>query len=189
MRWTGQKTKLFCWLLATACLLTGCGFHLRGAVDLAPPLKRLYIETSEPYSELTRNLQQYFRSSHVTLVGSPAEASSVLEIISENASQQLLSVGGTQQTRQYNLNLAVTFQVTTPQGVILVPAQTVTETQTLTVQADQILGGSNEQNNLYHQMRRAVVFTIMTRLSSQEATANVMRLAAPVKPVKKVNGQ
>jgi LPS-assembly lipoprotein len=178
---TLQKTFLFFCILGASWLLTGCGFHPRGEVELAPPLKRLYLESHDPYSELTRNLKQYFKSSHVALTQSPAEAETILELMQETTSQQLLSVGGTQQTRQYNLNLSVTFQVTNPQGVILIAPQTVTETQSFTVQADQILGGSNEQNNLYHQMRRAIISTIMNRLSSKEATLSVTKSIAPVK--------
>jgi LPS-assembly lipoprotein len=175
MRFCIQKTLSFFCILGASWWLTGCGFHPRGTVTLAPPLQSVYVESHDPYSELTRNIQQSFKSSHVHLTASPAEASTVFEIMQESATQQLLSVGGTQQTRQYNLVLAVTFQVTTPKGVILLPAQTVSETQTLTVQADQILGGSNEQNNLYHQMRRAIVNTIMIRLSSKEATASITK--------------
>jgi LPS-assembly lipoprotein len=172
-----QKIFYFLCILGATWLLSSCGFHLRGPVELAPPFKRLYIESHDPYSELTRNLQQYFKTSHVYLADSPQAASGIFEIIQESTSQQLLSVGGTQQTRQYNLILSVTFQVTTPQGVVLIAPQTVSESQTLTVQADQILGGSNEQNNLYHQMRRAITYTIMNRLSSRAATESVMGIS------------
>jgi LPS-assembly lipoprotein len=171
--------RLFCWVFLLTALLTGCGFHPRGNMQLAPPLKNLYLESHEPYSELSRNIKEYLKNSHVTLAASPSDAPSILEIIQESNSQQLLSVGGTQQTRQYNLNLSVTFQVTTPKGLVLIPAQTVTESQPLTLQADQILGGSNEQNTLYRQMRRAIVYTIMTRLSSQAATTKIMTTLSP----------
>jgi LPS-assembly lipoprotein len=113
----------------------------------------------------------------VHLTESKDQAAIVLEILNEKTTQQLLSVGGTQQTRQYNLILAVTFQLTSPKGNIVMPPQTVSDTQALTVQADQVLGGSNEQNNLYQQMRQDIVFTLLNRLSSQSARAQVMKVA------------
>jgi LPS-assembly lipoprotein len=164
-----QKSLLTLLFLATL-LLTGCGFHLRESVVLAPPLKRLYLQSAAPFDELSRNIKQYLKLSGVELVNSPAEAKTVLDIIAENSSSQLLSVGGTQQTRQYNLILTVIFQVTTPDGKVLLPRQGVSELQPLTVQSDLILAGSNEENNLYHQMRRAIVYTMMTRLASKQAT-------------------
>jgi LPS-assembly lipoprotein len=158
-------------------LLTSCGFHLRGEVPLAAPLKRMYLQSPDPYGELARNLRLGLEAAGVHLTESKDQAAIVLEILNEKTTQQLLSVGGTQQTRQYNLILAVTFQLTSPKGNIVMPPQTVSDTQALTVQADQVLGGSNEQNNLYQQMRQDIVFTLLNRLSSQSARAQVMKVA------------
>ncbi len=169
-----RKSIALLGILGTSLLLLGCGFHLRGQVELAPPLKHLYLETREPYSELSRNLKQSLTASHVILTETPQQADTILEIISDNESQQLLSVGGTQQTRQYNLILTVAFQVKTSAGKIILPTQTISENQPITIQADQVLGGSNEQNNLYHQMRRAIVNTLMMRLSSKGVANSVM---------------
>ncbi len=157
-------------LLGSFLLLTSCGFHLRGTVPLATPLQHLYLQVADPYSSLTRNLRQSLASSGVQLVSSPAEADAVLIILKENPSQQLLSVGSTQQTRQYNLILSVTFQINDARGKILIPPQTVSESRSLTLQSNQILGTSNEQDDLYQQMRQAVVYDIMNRLSSKEIT-------------------
>ncbi len=161
-------------MLFCLTILAGCGFHLRGEITLAPPLKRLYLQSPQPYGELARNLRQGLKAADVQLTDTPQQAATVLDILSEKTTQQLLSVGGTQQTRQYNLLLSVVFQVTTPTGKVLIPPQTVTDTQALTVQADQILGGSNEQNNLYHQMRQDIVFDLLNRLASRTATEHVM---------------
>ena len=109
--------------------------------------------------------------SDVRLVDKIEEASTVLVILSESTTQQLLSLSGTQQTRQYNLILSVTFQVNDPQGKVLVSPQVVTETRTLTIKADQILAGSNEANTLYSQMRQAIIYDIMSRLSSKDITS------------------
>lgn len=157
-------------LLFMAILLSSCGFQLRGQTPLSPPLKRLYIQTANPYGALTRNLRDYLTRSNVELVGSPDEALTILHIISETQNQQLLSVSGLQQTRQYSLTLSVTFEVTNPKGIILVPSSTLTENRTLTTLSDLILGGTNEQNTLYQQMRLAIINDIMNRLGSRDVT-------------------
>lgn len=168
-----RKAFLLFFILG-ACLLSGCGFHLRGQVPLALPLQRLYLKTQDPYGELTRNIKQYLKASGVYLTDSVLGADTVLVILREYNSEQLLSIGGTQQTRQYNITLTVTFQLTDPYGKILVPPQNVSEVRTLTIQSNQILGGSNEENNLYQQMRRAIVYDIMSRLSSKEVSLLVI---------------
>ena len=155
--------------------LTACGFKLRGELPLAPPLHNLYLQTADPYGELARNLKLYLKSSGVHLTDTANTASTVFVIQKEETSQQLLSVGGTQQTRQYNLILAVTFEITTPQGVVLVPSQLLSQSRTIPIQSNQILGGSNEANNLYSQMRQSIVYDIMSRIASQDVTKLVMK--------------
>lgn len=159
------------WMLClTVLCLSSCGFQLRGAVTLSPPLQRLYIQTADPYGVLTHNLHESLKLSGVELTNKPEDALTILHIISETQSQVLLSVSGLQQTRQYNLILAVTFELTNPKGVVLMPPLTLTENRTLTTQSDQILGGTNEQNTLYQQMQLAIIYDIMNRLSSRDVT-------------------
>lgn len=161
-------------LLFISLILTSCGFHLRGETQFSAPLQHVYLQTPSPYSELTRNIQQYFKMSGITLADSPANATTVLQILSENTGQQLIGVNNTQQTRQYNLTLSVAFQITDKKGIVLSPPETLTENRTLPISSSEILSGSNQATALYQQMRRAIVFDIMNRLSSQEMTHRLM---------------
>jgi len=154
-------------------LLTSCGFHRRGSVTLAPPLQKLYLQISDPYSDLARNIRLYLKMSGVQLASKPSQATSILDILSENSSQQLLNISGTQATRQYNLILTVSYQITDSRGNILVETQTATETRPLTIDASQMLSGSNQSVSLYHQMRQAIVYDIMSRLASREITLSL----------------
>lgn len=166
-----MKTRsLFILLCLLISCLNGCGFHLRGATPLSEPLQRIYIKSQKPYGELAQNLRQYFKTSGAYVADTPQGASAVLNIINEVTGQQLLAVSGTQQTRQYNLSLSVTFQLTSPSGVALTSPETLTQARTLPINAGEILSGSNQATALYQQMRRAIVFDIMNRLSSQNIT-------------------
>jgi len=158
-------------LLILCLCLSGCGFHPRGPMALSPPLQNLYLQTADPYGQLTRNLRLYLKMSGVHLAKTPADAASILDILSENTSEQLLNISGTQTTRQYNLILTVTYQVTDSHGNLLVSAQTATETRPLTIDANQMLSGSNQAISLYQQMRQAIVYDIMSRLASREISA------------------
>jgi len=155
--------------------LTSCGYHLRGAVQLAPPLQNLYLKTPDPYGSLARNLKQYLKFAGVHLTQEISEATTVLVILGETTSQQLLGISGTQQTRQYNLILTVTFNVTRPNGNPLIPPQTLSQSRTLTIKADQILAGSNEASILYQQMRQAILYDMLSRLASKDITALLLK--------------
>lgn len=153
---------------AFICFLTSCGFHPRGEANFSAPLQRIYIKTVSPYSELTQFLRLYFKVSGIYVADSEINATTVLQILSENRGQQLIGVSNSQQTRQYNLTLSVTFRLTDTKGTILSPAETMTESRTLPINSGEVLSGSNQAALLYQQMRKAIVFDIMNRLSSQE---------------------
>ncbi|SRR5579883_82588 len=153
--------------------LAGCGFHPRGALPLAPPLHYLYLRSSDPYGDLSRNLKKTLEYQGVHFTYCANRANVVLEIISESTNDQLLSVSASQQTRQYNLTLTVIFQLTTPSGLVLVPPQTVTEIRTMPIQSNQILAGSNEATILYHQMRFAIIDDIINILTSPAVNYHV----------------
>lgn len=157
------------------CLITSCGFHPRGMTPLVPPLKRMYLKTDSPYSDLTNNLRQYLKMSDVYLTTTPQDATTVLDIISVDQVQQLLGVSGSQQTRQYSLTLSVKFQITDPKGVVLVMPETLSQARTLPINSGEVLAGSNQAAALYQQMRRAIVFDIMNRISSQYISNLLLR--------------
>jgi len=157
--------------------LTSCGFHPRGKIPLAEPLHYLYLKTPDPYGQLTRNLRVFLKISGVHVTASPQAADSILSILSESTQEQLIGINGTQDTRQYNLILTVIYTVLNKNQQVIVFPQTATETRTLTIKAGQMLAGSSEAKMLYQQMRQAIVYDILNRLSSKDVTK--MLLAKP----------
>lgn len=160
-------------------LLTSCGFYLQGKKELAPSLHRIYLQSSDPYGYLVRNLKESLKMSKVQLVSTPGEADTILVISQDSASQELLASNGTLQTRQYSLKVTVVFEVTDPDGRVLIGPQTLSESRPITIQSNQILGSSNEVTLYQQQMRRLLAFAIMNRLASKEITQQLM--SHPVK--------
>lgn len=168
-------------LLGLTCLMTSCGFHLQGVINLAPPLQRLYLETADPYGQLSRDLQQYLRMSNVELVSSPQEATTILHIMHDDTSRSLISVSSTQQTRQYSLRVTATFEITDTRGRVLMGPESMSESRAMTVQSDQVLGSSNEANLFYQQMRRILAYSIMNRIASRQITEIINSAFKPEK--------
>lgn len=162
-----KRLTFMVWLTA---LLSACGFHLRGSIPLAPPLQSMQVQSVEPYGNLTKYLKQSLRSSHVNVVDEGSAATTILNITQESTAQDLLSVNGTLQTRQYRLRLLVTFEIDDNKGRNIVPAEALAESRVITVQSNQILGSSNEADLYFEQMRRTLAATIMYRLTSHQVT-------------------
>lgn len=168
-------TIIFC----ICSLLAACSFHLQGRKQLAPELHRLYLQAPDPYGQLARSLTQYLKMSNVQLVSCREEAITTLAILRDDTSQELLSVSGTQQTRQYNLRVTVVFDVLDRNGLSIIGPQMLTETRTITIQSNQVLGSSNEANLFYQQMRRTLAYSILNRLASREVTHGIIMSSHP----------
>lgn len=165
------------WIGFLVLALSACGFHLRGNMPLAKPLHLVYIESVDPYGVLVKELEQSLKMSHATVVSVPAEADTILKILRDDSGQDLLSVSGTQQTRQYNLHVTVSFDILDAKTRrAIFSQQTLTESRVITIQSNQILGSSNEANLYFQQMRRTLAAAIMFRISSREVT-NVLEAA------------
>jgi LPS-assembly lipoprotein len=169
------KHAISLFFIMSCMLMTACNYHLQGEMQLAAPLHRLYLQAADPYGYLVRNLAQYLKMSNVQLVSSPDQANLILAILQDSNSQVLLSVSGTQQTRQYNLITTVQFEVIDRAGQVIVSPQTLSESRPITTQSNQILGSSNEATLFYQQMRRSLAYAIMNRLASQEITQTILR--------------
>ena len=176
-----MRALLRLFIVSTLCALTlACGFNVQGPVKLAPPLQLLYLQAPDPYGHLARYLSQYLRASGVTLTATPETARTTLIILADDSSQELLGVSSTQQTRQYNLRVTVRFEVINAKtGLVLIAPQDLTETRTTTVQANMVLGSSNEATINYEQMRRSIASSILTRLSAKNAEHDVISGVRP----------
>lgn len=170
--------RIFLLLLLTL-LITSCGFHLRGEVALPSDMQRVFIQTDDPYGWLARGLAEYLKSSGTYIANSAQGATMTIKILHLDKSQQLLSVSGTQQTRQYNLVLSATFELLNSTGKTVTTPQVVTEIRVLTVAANQILGGSNEADNLYEQMHQPLVYDIISRVASNDITHSMEQKNTP----------
>lgn len=168
-----KKYSLFFMLLF---MLTGCGFKLRDSFSFSSPIRHLYIETNTPYSLLTANLKQFFKRTSVHVTSSAKEADIILNILNEKETQPLISISSTQQTREYNLTVSITFQLKDRSGKIIVPQETMSESRTFTIQSSQILSGSNEAYGLYQQLWQALVYTVANRLASKEIAAQINKM-------------
>jgi LPS-assembly lipoprotein len=165
----------FIFIISLFALLSACGFHLQGQKEFPAALQSIYIQTPDRYSYLVHVLKQYFKMSHVKVVDTIDEARSIMVILRDDTAQQLLGVSGTQQTRQYNLKVYVTFEITDRNGRVLLPAQAFDDSRTITIQSNQILGTSNEALLYYQQIRRSLVTKIMDKLSSKEVSEQLTR--------------
>lgn len=158
-------------LMLIICLsLSSCGFHLQGKMRLAPAFKYLYLRTADPYGYLVRTLKSYLKLSGVNVLEEQNGATIILEISKDVTTQVLRNINSTTLTRQYEVGVTVTFALFDKNGASILGPESLAESRIITIQSSQILGGSNELNLYYQQMRRLIANAIMNRIASKQVT-------------------
>lgn len=104
-----------CLTLAILSLaLSACGFQLRGTGDdsklLPEGWKRLYLDTANPHSELSRAITSQFAASGVQWV-ERSSANYILAVQPERFEQDNLSISSDARAAEYELTLSTEFTV------------------------------------------------------------------------------
>lgn len=156
-----------CLLVGLLLSLTACGFHLRGHEPLPPELHTLYLQSDNPYSAFTKQLQQTLQSIGVVLVTDQQAAPLTLQVINETNGQQLTALGVGGRLATYILRANVTYALLDAHGRVLQPPQTVSTSRNFSTDANQVLGDLTVQSGLQQEMWRDLIYQLMNRLRAR----------------------
>ena len=155
-------------LLALApALLAGCGFQLRQAPDFA--FKSIYIgvAASSPIgSELKRAIAS---GGKVAVVGSPAEAEVVMDVLNEQRQKVVVGLGAVGQVREFELRMLLRFRLRSRDGRDLIPEAEIARQQDISYSETVALAKEDEEQLVYRSLQADIVRQVMRRLSSVKA--------------------
>ena len=146
-------------------LLSACGFHLRGAIDIPDWLNHIAIISNDGNKQLAQSLQAQLEGYKIQVSDDPAHAKYWLIINSSNLNQHIISIGASTNPRQYQLIMTIEFLLQTREGQIIKPPRQVTVTRQLTVNNNRILGSNEEEEVLVSEMRQDAIIQIINRLT------------------------
>ncbi|MFN3920026.1 MAG: LPS assembly lipoprotein LptE [Methylohalobius sp.] len=145
-------------------LLQGCGFHLRGALEL-PPEKRAIalqgIPLNHPFAGDLRAILALF---HGELVTDPKLAGSVLVISDIQEDRRVLSLDQNGKAVEFELILRLRFEARAPDGKVLIPPEPIAAHRVyLNPQLD-VIGKAVEEGVIWEEMRRETAQALLRRL-------------------------
>ncbi|MCX7091171.1 MAG: LPS assembly lipoprotein LptE [Legionellales bacterium] len=159
---TTRFYKTLPWLISL--LLLGCGFHLRGLVSMPSNLHDVAIVVENVNRDLAPMLKEQLNAYHILVPDDPAYAHYWLILENDKDDQQITSVSSSTTRRQYQMTYQVAFKLQEAHGKEIIPSTLVTTTRQLTVNSNRMLGSSDEENTLKHEMRRDAVIQILDRI-------------------------
>lgn len=170
-----RSSLLSCGLMLMLCLslaMTGCGFHLRGQVELPDSLSSIYIEGGLPSSPLREILRQKLYSSNVNVVSQKADAMAYLIITRDETIRREVSWNNAGQPNEYELNYYLTYKLESSQKEMLVAEQSLKQQSTYPYDSTQILVKEEEERRLKKKMVQAAVNQMLRRISTQMRRQN-----------------
>jgi len=153
------------WLLVPVLFLAGCGFQFRGTPDFPPQMAVMHIAAKDRYSAFYRELVTVLRRSDVTLTDDPAQARTVLRILTDDTGRRLLSVTARNVPAEYELYYRVRFSVDVD-GVEAVPLEQLALTRDFSFDETQVLGKSGEEEVIRAAIASDLVGLVTRRLAA-----------------------
>ena len=153
-------------LLGIGVLLSSCGFHLRGLVEMPPELKSIYIEGGLPNSQMREILRQKLTSSQVNVLQQRQTSGAVLRILQDKITRRIASVNTAGQPNEYELKYSLSYQLEDGRGRELLAPREISLLRTYRYDPDNILSVEEEAQRIKRQMARAAVNQMLRQISA-----------------------
>lgn len=171
------------WLILLNCLLTGCGFHLRGLVDAESLqwLNNVAIVIQQAHQDLAPMLTDQLKAYNIKVATDPALAQYWLILDNESVAQNISSISSSTTPRQYEITYKVYFKLQRAKGGEVIGFSPIVITRQITLNSDRILGSKDEEELQKSEMRRDAVIQLINRLS--RTSSEQLRKSQHVKTV------
>ncbi|GAB6141016.1 hypothetical protein JCM14076_17450 [Methylosoma difficile] len=152
-----QKITLFVAVL----MLTACGYHLRGEVDLPENLKNVYLDGAS--APLREHFRKILKASSSRLLDRPENAGLVIHIVTEKSDQRALSLSSRGRSNELELSYRIDYELANAADGLMTPRQPLEIKRQYFNNQQDILAKSNEETVIRQEMYQQAVQTIVNR--------------------------
>ena len=148
-------------ILIVALLLSACGYHLRGALELPAGLKNVYLEGGSP--QLREQFKRTMEIASVPLASSPGTAGLIVKIFDEDSQRRVLSLSSGGTANDFELGYRFDYELLDSKNKVLMPRQPVEIKREYYNNQLAIIAKDNEEAVIRNEMYQQAVRTIVNR--------------------------
>ncbi len=150
-------------VLLLGLLLTACGFHLRGALDLSDDMAPVYVDAGS-VQQLGRDIRSLLQDNGVAVTDSMEQAKTVLALKSESRQNRVLSVDSNGRAREYLLVYTAAFSMQVKPAKA--EERSLQVSRSLLFDENAVLAFANEADVVYEELRRDAARQILQKLQA-----------------------
>jgi len=151
------------WISLLIIVLTGCGFHLRGALPTLKTDNPIYIAGVDKNSDLYRELARQLRGAKSVVTETRSLAKSVLTISDYRSRERQLTLNSSNQAVEYELEESFNFSVQTSSTTV--ESRPLKVTRVLGRTESETLAREREEREMRINMRHDLVNQLMYQLA------------------------
>ena len=151
------------WISLLTIVLTGCGFHLRGALPTLTMDNPIYIAGVDKNSDLYRELARQLRGAKSVVTETRSLAKSVLTISDYRSRERQLTLNSSNQAVEYELEESFNFSVQTSRTTV--ERRPLKVTRVLGRTESETLAREREEREMRINMRHDLVNQLMYQLA------------------------
>jgi LPS-assembly lipoprotein len=151
------------WISLLIIVLTGCGFHLRGALPTLTMDNPIYIAGVDKNSDLYRELARQLRGAKSVVTETRSLAKSVLTISDYRSRERQLTLNSSNKAVEYELEESFNFSVQTSRTTV--ESRPLKVTRVLGRTESETLAREREEREMRINMRHDLVNQLMYQLA------------------------
>lgn len=148
-------------VLIMALLLSACGYHLRGAMELPAGLKNVYLEGGSP--QLREQFNRAMQISSVALASSPETAGMIVKIFNEDNQRRVLSLSSGGVANNFELSYRFDYEIVDSKNKVLVARQSVDIKREYFNTQQAVIAKDIEETVILNEMYQQAVRTVVNR--------------------------
>jgi LPS-assembly lipoprotein len=163
-----RRTVSFLLLAGIVALLSACGYHLRGEVQLPPGMERVHVDSSDQFGPLKRNVEKALERSGAKIEPAAGDGIAEVNLTAVSLAPVVRSVSANAKVNEFTMLYHVELQITDGSGKVVVPKQVVEQSRVFTFDQTQAIGTGAEQDVIKKEMERNMTQVVMRKVESAE---------------------
>lgn len=163
-----MRLLLIMLMLSSAALVTsGCGFHLRGSVELPDVMEQTYIAGVTAESAMGSEIRNVLERAGGSVVAEQGVATATLLIHGEKLRKTVVGVDNSGKVSEYEMRLTLSYSLLDSEQQALVSEQEVRVIRLLLYDSASVLSSGKEETDLRRDMQRSAVRQMINRLRTE----------------------